>query len=222
MQIKALIFDLDGTLVNSLSDLANSVNFALSKLGLPTHPISTYKPRIGNGAILLIARSLPKDKLHLADHALAIQQERYAHHYDDESTLYKDIDKLITKLCQIKIPMAVLSNKPDGHTRTIVDSMFPENTFKIIRGHLPTMPLKPDATSSLSIAEEFNIAPEQIAFIGDTQVDIETAKQAGMHPVGVTWGFRSKEDLIEAGAKTIIETPLELCTVLALECPSVS
>ena len=217
MQIKALIFDLDGTLVNSLSDLANSVNFALTTLGLPTHPISSYKPRIGNGAILLIARSLPANKLHLAERALSIQQERYARHYDDESSLYRDIDKLIIKLCQIQIPMAILSNKPDGHTQTIVDSMFPQNTFKIIRGHLPTMPLKPDATSSLSIAEELNIAPEEMAFIGDTQVDIETAKQAGMHPVGVTWGFRTKEDLIEAGAKIIIETPLELCTALCLE-----
>ncbi|MBN2211521.1 MAG: HAD family hydrolase [Sedimentisphaerales bacterium] len=207
---QAVIFDLDGTLVDTLQDLTRSVNYALDHYGLPDLSLDEVEKIVGNGAITMVTRALPPDRVDLAEDVLYRQQAYYRNHYADSSQPYPGIIELLYNLREKQIKCAVLSNKPDVFTRTIINSMFTIGTFTVIRGHIDDTPLKPEPVSALKIASELNVAPADVLFVGDTAVDMQTACNAGMKPIGVTWGFRDSDELLNAGAAALIDRPSQL------------
>jgi phosphoglycolate phosphatase len=211
---KGIIFDLDGTLIDTLADLAESVNYALGKLNLPTHSVDSYRWRVGNGKALLAGRSLPEDKQHLVDEVAKLLQEHYREHYCDNTRPYPGITDLLRELRKRSIKMAVLSNKPNEFTVELVRRFFGDETFTYVQGHIADEPLKPDPASALAVGKKLSLAPKNIIFLGDSGVDVQTALNAGMMPVGAAWGFRGPEELRQNGCGYIIEQPGQLLELL--------
>ena len=213
----ALIFDLDGTLLDTLASLANSFNRSLGTLGMPTHPVNDYRYFIGDGLRNCVIRCLGNDATEQNIERLTeIQQADYRQTWRDGAVPYPGIESVLDVLGQDNVPMAVLSNKPHQFVVQIMDYFFPNTRFHPVMGHRPGYAHKPDPTTALLIADELDIKPSQVAFVGDTRADIETAVNAGMHPVGVLWGFREFTELESAGATDIIGSPHEL---LSLDLP---
>jgi phosphoglycolate phosphatase len=210
---RAILFDLDGTLADSLADLANATNWALAQLGCPTHSLENYRYFVGDGARQLCARALPADKQNLVDDTLRLMRERYDAHCFDLTKLYEGIPDLISTLAERHFHLAVLSNKPDVFTKRMIAHYFNPSPFTVVRGQLLNVPLKPDPTAALQIAQELDVPPAQWVYLGDTNTDMQTARGAGMRAVGVLWGFRDREELVESGAEHIVTSPQE---VLAL------
>ena len=213
MNYKAAIFDLDGTLINSLEDLADSANAMLESYGFPTHPVEPYKYFVGNGSRKLIERCLPKEKANdptFVDEALERYKNIYAKHTQDKTHVYDGILEMLNELKKRNIPMGICTNKHQSAAEDIVNAMFPAGMFQSIMGDQPGLPRKPDPKKVLMIAQKFGVQPKEVAYFGDTSVDMDTARNAGFLPVGVLWGFRPKEELIEHGAKVLLETPMEL------------
>ena len=214
MNVRAVLFDLDGTLADSLADLANATNWALTQLGCPSHPVESYRYKVGDGARQLCARALPADKQGLQDEVLRLMRQRYDQHCFDLTTLYTGIPELISTLGQRGLKLAVLSNKPDDFTKRMIAHYFQTSPFAIVRGQLPDVPLKPDPTAAHQIAQELGIPPLDWLYLGDTNTDMRTARAAGMRAVGVLWGFRGREELIESGAEHILAKPDEVLALL--------
>jgi phosphoglycolate phosphatase len=212
--LRAVLFDFDGTLADSLADLANATNWALTQLGCPTHPLESYRYFVGEGARELCARALPADKQNLVDDALRLMRERYDAHCFDLTKLYPGIPELISALAERHYRLAVLSNKPDVFTERMISRYFNPSPFTIVRGQLPNVPLKPDPTAALRISQEIGVPPAQWLYLGDTNTDMRTARAAGMHAVGVVWGFRDREELVESGAEHIVAKPEEVLRLL--------
>ncbi|MEO5713660.1 MAG: HAD-IA family hydrolase [Luteolibacter sp.] len=213
--LKGLIFDLDGTLVDSLLGIAASLNHALAEAGLPTHPLEAVRGFVGNGARILITRAAPKD----ADEALLDRLENsFKADYDvtwpDGTFPYDAITWLLETLQAKGNPLAVLSNKPHPFTSTIVTQVFPSIDFKVVLGQLPGIPHKPDPAGALEIANLFGLLPEECTVIGDSTMDLETARNAGMEAIAVTWGFHDRERLIAAGAEQLADNPAALLAML--------
>jgi phosphoglycolate phosphatase len=209
---RALLFDLDGTLADTLADLANATNWALAQLGCPPHPLASYRHLVGDGARQLCARALPSDRQGSLDEAVRLMRSRYAETWHNESSLYPGIAELIPALGRYKL--AVLSNKPDDFTKQVVAHYFPANPFQIVRGQLPGVPLKPDPASALEIARQLAVPAQDWVYLGDTNTDMRTAHAAGMFPVGVLWGFRGRDELLESGAAALVERPEQILTLL--------
>lgn len=214
IQYKAVIFDLDGTLINSLNDLADSVNKVLASYNLPTYNIESYKYRVGNGIRKLMERSLPADKQNLLDEALEKFKAIYAEHNLDKTRPYADIMQLLQTLKDKDIKLGVCTNKHDEAAKAIIKTLFDENTFSQIIGDKAGLKRKPDPGKVLAIAKNWNIAPQEIAYLGDSGVDMQTAVNADMLAVGVLWGFRTADELKENGADVLISSPLELLTAV--------
>lgn len=199
-QCKAVIFDLDGTLVNTLEDIADSVNHVLQQRGLPTHPTEAFRLMVGDGSRKLIERCLPAEKQDDVDQVLSDYQAHYRTHLLCKTAPYPGIPAMLTQLCSAGLKLAVLSNKPDQGTCQIVEALFPPGTFQVVRGHREGSALKPDPASAREIMTELNTAPAETVFVGDTSIDMRTATAAGLKAIGVTWGFRSAEELTSHGA----------------------
>lgn len=212
---KGIIFDLDGTLLDTLADLANSVNAALRHYGHPTHPIPAYKQMIGNGARNLVRSALPPgaDDGHV-DEALAWFKGWYAEHSLDATAPYTGITDMLDELAGRGVPMSILSNKHDDAVGEIVRQLLPGYGFVCARGERPGVPRKPDPASALDVARAMGISPADIIYVGDSGGDMRTAVNAGMIPLGVLWGFRGREELLADGARYIISQPGELLDVL--------
>jgi phosphoglycolate phosphatase len=211
---RAVLFDLDGTLADTLADLGNALNWALKQLGCPTHYIDSYRLKVGDGNRALCARALPDDRQGLVEEAMRLMRERYSEHCFDETRLYPGIAELVTALGQRGYKLAVLSNKRDEFTKRVVEHYFDPSPFIVVRGQMPGVPLKPDPTAALQIASELGVPPEEWLYLGDTNTDMRTARAAGMHPVGVLWGFRDQRELEESGAEIVIAAPQELLKTL--------
>lgn len=213
--IKALIYDLDGTLADTLPSLCQAINMTMDHYGAPLRTCEDVRLAIGNGARMLVKRLLPDA---LAKHedkvteALLYYNARYAETYT-AADCYDGIQDAVTALCHRGYTSAVLSNKPDKYTVALCRILFPENTFALTRGQQEGVPTKPDPTAPLSIAARLGVRPEECAFIGDSEVDIRTAKNAGMMSVGCAWGYRSADDLRAEGADAVIDTPDQLLTL---------
>ncbi len=213
---RGVCFDLDGTLLDSLKDLANAMNQTLSGLGLPQHPLSTYKQFVGDGVDFLARRALPPDH---QDQAFLEQViERYRAHYQkkmsENTRPYEGILELLDVLQKARIKLAVLSNKPDDPTQHLVKLLFGKIRFDHIQGARADIPKKPDPAAALETARMMKIFPAECVYIGDTGTDMKTAVHSGMFPVGVLWGFRGAQELLEAGAKILISKPRELMQVV--------
>lgn len=212
--VKAIIFDLDGTLVNTLEDLTDASNYALGQLGLPGHRPEEYKIFIGTGSRELCRRALPEDRADLTDTLLEMNLAYYKDHCLIKTKPYGGIRELLAELSRRDIRMAVLSNKPDSLTKQIATGIFGSECFEIIRGHLDGTPTKPDPTSVLGILEEMGLSRAEVLYVGDSGTDMATAATAGLRSVGVTWGFRDRQELEETGAEHIIDQAAELLDLL--------
>lgn len=217
--IRACIFDLDGTLIDSLDDLADAANAALTEAGFPAHPVEDYRDFVGNGIETLIRRALPAEALKKLDplRVQAIVQHMshiYARHWHSKTRCYEGIAELVEQLRERGLPLAVLSNKPHVFTCEIIEHFFPSKPFELVYGARPHVPNKPDPCGALQVAAELGLDPAQVLFVGDSNVDMNTGRQAGMPAVGVCWGFRSREELLEAGAAALMEQPADLARLL--------
>ncbi len=209
-----VIFDLDGTLINSLEDLADAANAALAGFGYPVHRLDAYRHFVGNGLETLMRRALPAGEAERLGPGFAAVldavREIYGNAWDVKTVPYPDVSDLPAELAAYGIPSSVLSNKPDPWTGAVVRRFFPDAPFVTVRGALPGVPLKPDPTAALHTAAEMGLAADRLFLVGDSDVDILTAVRAGMFAVGVTWGFRDAQELREAGARAVIDKPEEL------------
>ncbi len=214
--MKAVIFDLDGTLLNTLEDLADSVNQALQKHRFPVHPTKSYKLFVGKGMLKLVENALPKEKRtpeNIQSVSLNFEQI-YTQNWNKKTHLYAGISEMLSGLFALGIPVSILSNKPDEFVRLCVDFYLPKRHFRIIRGTLPNVPAKPHPKAALSVSQTLGIAPQDVFFIGDSSIDMKTAKAAKMTAIGVTWGFRSIKELLENGANYTVNQPSEILSII--------
>lgn len=216
MNKKAVIFDLDGTLLDTLADLADAMNSALEAFGYPPHDATFFKKAIGDGAPQLVSRSLPPEARSpgIIQNVLPRMREEYEQRWTAKTRPYDGIVPLVTELAHRGMVMAVLSNKPDAKTRDCVAYFFPTAPFDIVRGARDGMPLKPDPAAAIAIFGETGIPAAQWLYLGDTDTDMQTAVRAGAFAAGATWGFRDREELLANGANAVIDTPEELLGLL--------
>ena len=210
MRYRAVVFDLDGTLVDSLSDLADSGNALLALYGTPPHARDAYRYLVGNGSRTLIERLLPEEKDPVIEEALAKYKEIYARSLLRQTKPYPGILALLDELWQRKIPMAVCTNKHPSAAETVIGTLFSPHLFAASVGDRPGVPRKTDPANLLYLLDELGVAPEETAYVGDTSVDMQTAVRAGALPVGVLWGFRDKAELLASGAEVLLAHPAEL------------
>lgn len=211
--MKACIFDLDGTLTNSLKSLAYSVNLTMRDLGYPSIEEEKFKLFAGDGRKVLLERSLKEvgdDKLQHLEQAIQIYDEYFKEYSMYQVVPYEGIVDTLNALKKQGILLAVLSNKPHLQAVRVVTEVFGKDMFDSIRGQQEEVPRKPDPAGALLIAEELQVDTTECLYIGDTNTDMQTGNSAGMNTVGVTWGFRKPEELRENHAKYLIDTPQEL------------
>lgn len=225
-RIDALIFDLDGTLADSIADIGNAMNVVLAELKLPSHTMEAYKSFVGEGAENLVRRSVRaaqgRDWKQSDDAALPapIAQlcESYRAHYakleHTGSSPYPGIFDMLDGVVKSGRRMAVLSNKRDDFTKHLVQHAFGRYPFVDVRGEREGVPRKPDPTAAYELALELNVLPERIGFVGDTPIDVMTARNAGMIPISVLWGFRTRDELTRAGAAHFLSAPTDLLALL--------
>jgi len=218
MKIKLCIFDLDGTLLDTIDDIANSMNRVLMANQYPTYDVKWYKQNVGNGAKRLLLDALP------AEHGLPPEKinellTTYKKDYNSSSTVltkpYDGIPELLEHLAALSVQVAVVTNKPQNIAETLLNEYFSDVNFIAVRGEYPGGPIKPDpvlAEEVLSIAE---VSPDQAILIGDTEVDMTLAQKASIFGIGVLWGFRDRGVLEGSGANAIIETPAQVIEYLS-------
>ncbi|MCL1859272.1 MAG: HAD-IA family hydrolase [Oscillospiraceae bacterium] len=208
MKFKGIIFDLDGTVADTGADLSNAINLMLESLGFEKKSQQEILKHINFGARAFVKGCLPDEKL--LDEALKRYMKFYSEHCFEQTRLYDGIAELIESLHVNNIKMCVLSNKPDIMTKKIVKGLLNKSYFIDILGGSERFPHKPKPDSALYMAEKMGIAPDEILYIGDSDVDMKTAINAGMFPLGVTWGYRPESFIVEAGAKKIVHSPGEI------------
>ncbi len=216
MRIDALIFDLDGTLADSLADIGTAMNEALVHHGFRPHELAAYNHFVGEGAEHLVRTALKAgggDDAHFPA-VLATFRERYGAQGHARSLPYPGIEDMLAQLVKRGVKLAVLSNKRDEFTKQLVAQRFGAIPFVDVRGERDGVPRKPDPTAALELALALNVLPAHIGFMGDTKYDVLTARAAGMQPIGVLWGFRDEAELTAAGAKVLLKHPGELIPLL--------
>jgi phosphoglycolate phosphatase len=214
----AVLFDLDGTLLDTLEDLADAVNAALAALGFPAHPLDPYRYFVGDGVETLMRRALPPaaaDDPGILAQAVSLQRAEYRARWTAKTRPYPGVPELLAALEARGVRMALLSNKPDAAVAEVVRHFFAGVPFAVARGALPEVPVKPDPGAALRIADEMGLAPVEFLYLGDTNTDMRTARAAGMTAVGALWGFRTEQELRESGAERLVASPADLLPLLA-------
>lgn len=219
MRFKGVIFDLDGTLVNSLEDIADSMNRVLAEYGFPTHDLEDYKRFVGRGLRNLVSRALPegtKDE-GLISRCRDSMLEEYGKNYLNKTRPYDGITDLLDELVRRGLKLGVFSNKNDDLTKKLVAALLRDWHFAAVIGSSSEIPEKPDPKGALLISRQLGISPERLIYVGDSDVDMETAHNAGMYAVGALWGFRTKEELISNGSEYLLKDPMDLLQILQEE-----
>jgi phosphoglycolate phosphatase len=213
---KAVLFDLDGTLLYTLQDLAEAVNKGLLSLGLPTHEVEDFKYFVGEGREEMVTKALPETNRDSAtvDRMVDFVNHYYFEHWRDHTLPYAGIPELLDSLTAKGILMTIFSNKPQEFTSQNVAGLLDKWTFARVLGASASVPKKPDITAPLRIAAELGLKPAQFLYLGDSGIDMQTAVIAGMFPVGALWGFRTKQELLANGARAVIDKPLDLVKLL--------
>lgn len=211
MRFSAAIFDLDGTLVDTLDDLADTANRMLAEAGYPQHPLQMYRYFVGDGLKVLIERIVPagtaeEEKKRCSQRFLEI----YADHWRRKSCLYPGIDAMLADLKKAGMRLAVLSNKPHSFTLQHIEHFFPEKTFEVVFGQRTGVEKKPSPAALLEIASILDIPLKACVYTGDTAVDMQTGRAAGIFTIGVLWGFRDRRELLENQADMIVQHPMEI------------
>ncbi len=208
--MKALIFDLDGTLLNTIGDLHNSTNFALRTFGFPERSLEEVNSFVGNGLAMLIRRAVPEGAAEeTIREVLREMKDHYAEHYHDLTLPYPGIVEMLSKCKEMGVPMAIVSNKADPFVKKL-RALFFSDYIDIAIGESPELPRKPAPEMVNSALELLAVSKDKALYVGDSEVDVLTAKNAGLPCLAVTWGFRSENILVEAGATALIRDPREL------------
>ena len=216
MFCKAILFDLDGTLLNTLEDLADAVNRVLKRRGFPPHPLEAYRYFVGDGSLLLVKRALPEGKRNDAEVASCLEAFlwEYRQNWMVKTRPYDGVPAMLDALTKRGLKMAILSNKKNEFTKETVRMFLSKWTFDAVVGQREKVPTKPDPTAALEIVKQLAIVPEEFVYLGDSAVDMKTAVAVGMFAVGALWGFRSKEELLDGGAKALVGQPVDLLEIL--------
>lgn len=213
--IKAVLFDLDGTLLNTLDDLGDSTNYALGLYGLPSHSIEEYKYFVGNGMRKLIERAVPQGSSpQTVDKVFDAFMEYYGKHYADKTAPYDGAVKMLNDVKSKGKIIAVITNKADSSAQQVVADYFGKDLFNLVFGQREGIPTKPDPTLTLMAMKELGVTPQECIFVGDSGMDVATGVNSGAYPVGVLWGFRKADELMENGAKRLISAPSELLGII--------
>jgi phosphoglycolate phosphatase len=210
-RIRAVIFDLDGTLLDTLADIATAANEVLAGRGFETHSLDQYRIFVGEGVSILFSRALPpaaRTDETISD-CVSLFREQYDQQWNVRTRHYTGVPELVASLRERRLPTAVLSNKPHEFTLRCVEHYFPAHSFDVVFGAREGVPRKPDPAGALEIAERLRVPVAGCAYVGDSSIDMRTALAAGMHPVGALWGFRSREEIVAGGAEVLLEQPLD-------------
>ncbi|WP_299047683.1 HAD family hydrolase [uncultured Polaribacter sp.] len=215
MKYKAVIFDLDGTLVNSIKDIADAMNTVLEQKNYPTYNYATYKKFVGSGIKSLVIKALPEQNPKTQEVAACLEamMQVYSKNCTHKTVPYDGVLEMLEVLKKKKVKVSILSNKEDSLTKQVANTLLP-NYITPVLGLKEEALKKPNPTVALQICKNLEVAPEETIYIGDSDVDILVAKNANMLPVGVSWGFRAQEELLNSGAVHILQTPLDLLTIL--------
>lgn len=212
---KGIIFDLDGTLLDTIADLGDSMNEVLEGFNRPTYTYEEYKLKVGGGFRGLVLKCFPEENdEEKIDEIVRLYYESYSRNYLNKTTPYREIEKVLYKLNQRGYKLAINSNKGDEYTNKLVNRFFPKIPFIEIYGERVGIPRKPAPTGALEIARSMKLETKDILYVGDTKTDIMTAKNAGMDSAGVLWGFRNREELSRYGANFIISNPEEILDIV--------
>ncbi|PRM87153.1 HAD family hydrolase [Aliarcobacter cryaerophilus] len=211
---KTVIFDLDGTLLDSIEDIASSMNKVLESLQLPTHKIEDYKHFVGGGVDILVENALCNQSKEIKDEVTKRFKVEYDGKLHSKTLPYDGIYELLDELKKLDINLAVLSNKPHEFTVSYVNHFFKNYNFKEIHGQKKDVPKKPDPKAAIDIVKCLDSSCENTYFIGDTKIDMQTAKSANMTAIGVLWGFRDEKELRDFGADFIVSNPLEILKII--------
>ncbi len=216
MAYKAAIFDLDGTLLDTLEDLTSSVNRVLAARGFPTHTVDEYRYLVGDGTVMLITRALPEEERNEETiHAcLEAYYEDYGQNWNVNTRPYEGIPEMLDALTERGLSIAVLSNKRHEFTERCVAHLLPKWTFDVVLGQRDEVNRKPDPAGALEVSDRLKIPPGAFLYLGDSAVDMKTAVAAGMFAVGVLWGFRPARELLDGGAQALIERPMDILNLL--------
>lgn len=216
MQYRGVIFDLDGTLVDSVEDLADSLNGVLENHNFPIHSIETYKMMIGSGVKKLVYDALPAEYRDGDIYLECVEDmyEVYASNCLNKTHLYDGVNSLLDELDSMNIKYSILSNKADEFTKSVVSTLFPNRKFEFVVGVTKEEEKKPNPKNALSICKDMGLTPDQILYLGDSGIDMQTASSANMYAVGALWGFKSREEMELNGADCFIDTPLELAQII--------
>lgn len=215
MKFKGIIFDLDGTLVNSLEDIADAMNKVLQSLDYPTHSYDDYQYFIGSGLRNLVSKALPEtnNDENQIEKSLNSMIDMYRDNCTNQTKAYQGIVELLNELKSRKLKLGVFSNKADALTKEITKALFPD-VFDPIVGLSTESLKKPNPFEALEISKSWGLQPEEMIFVGDSGIDMQTATNANMHAVGVSWGYRPEKELMENGAQHILNHPLDLIPIL--------
>lgn len=216
MPFKTVIFDLDGTLLDTLEDIAGATNRVLKEKSFPTHKLDAYRYFVGDGSKMLITRALPEDKRDedtvLTCFKMLIKD--YGQNWKINTKPYEGITEMLDVLKARGLKMSVLSNKPHEFTKRCVTEFLSNWSFDVVLGQRDKFPQKPDPVCAIKIARQIDMLPSDFLFLGDTAIDMKTAIAAGMFPVGALWGFRPLKELQESGAGALIKKPIEIFNLL--------
>lgn len=212
---KLVMFDLDGTLLNTINDLATATNVALSSFGYMQHELNAYKTFVGNGIYKLVERSMPSDKRNHENvlRVKAVFDEYYKLHNQDQTVPYEGIEDLLDRLNAKGIKCGVVTNKAHLYACKLIAEYFPHQ-IGLVLGQREGIPHKPHPQGLIEMMTYFGVTPEECLYVGDSNVDIETAKAAGIQSIGVLWGFRGEEELIRAGADFIVQSTEEIIDII--------
>ncbi len=212
----AVCFDLDGTLLNTLQDIADAANEVLLEHGCPTFPTDDYRYMIGDGVVVLFQRALPPERQDpkLVEQCAQQFRQKYAECWNVHTRPYPGVPELLDELTGLGVELAVLSNKPHHHTVDCVEEYLGRWPFRAVVGQREDVPPKPDPRGARLVLAKLGLPPHRVLYLGDTPTDMQTARTAGMFPVGALWGYRSREELLEAGAAALVEEPAQVLALL--------
>jgi len=213
--IRAIVFDLDGTLLDTVPDIAAALNRALAACGLPTHDQKTVETFLGGGIRDAVMKAAPAGTpLETIERVLELYRDDYVAHCTEKTVLYDGVREMVDGFAARGWKLGVLSNKTEATAQKIIAHFFPEGQFSAVFGRVPERPLKPHVDAAKPVLDAMRLSPHEIAYAGDSNTDILFAKAVGMLPVATPWGYRSREELIEAGAELIAENALDLLKLL--------